>query len=182
VNQPPPPPVAALIANPARAPYFSVSLLKFGVLSTLTFGLYDLYWAWQNWKLIKERAEPKIMPFWRAFFGFIWIYPLLRNVRDTLTSTQPAGEKPTPFPAGVLSIAWIVLTLLYKLPGVFFFLSLTSVIPLLIAQSRINQLNAALAPQAPVNSRFTWANWIWIVIGAIWLALAIYGSLLPDNE
>jgi hypothetical protein len=179
---PPPTPPAAPVAEVPATPFFSVSLLKLAVLSLVTFALYDVYWAWQNWRAIQAR-DPRhkhILPFWRGFFGFIWIYPLLREVRTMQEATGLPKEKT--IPAGPLAVAWIGLTLLYKLPGGWFFLSFLSIIPLLAMQSHINRLNSVVAPHAPVNSRFTWANWIWIVVGIIWLALAIYGSTLPDNN
>jgi hypothetical protein len=47
--------------------FFPVSPLKLVVMSTVTFGIYELYWFYQNWKLVKHRTRRDIMPFWRAF-------------------------------------------------------------------------------------------------------------------
>lgn len=48
-----------------------VSESKFIFLSIITFGIYELVWAYRNWKLIKEKENLDIMPFWRVFFFYI---------------------------------------------------------------------------------------------------------------
>ena len=60
--------------GPPRTPqgqpaFFAVSPLKLIVMSTATLGIYELYWFYKNWKLIKQRTESNIMPFWRAFLA-----------------------------------------------------------------------------------------------------------------
>ena len=45
----------------------------------------------------------------------------------------------------------------------------------------VNKLNALAAPNYPMNSRFTGGNWVWIVIGTIFLILAVIGTLMPDQ-
>lgn len=37
-------------------PYFEVALGKFVVMSLVTFGLYELYWMYQQWKRLKTRT------------------------------------------------------------------------------------------------------------------------------
>ena len=58
--------------NPAPSttvpPFFTASVLKLIVMSVCTMGIYQLYWFYKNWKLIKDRTGQKIRPFWRAFF------------------------------------------------------------------------------------------------------------------
>ena len=53
---------------------------------TMTLGIYELYWFYKNWKLIKQRTESNIMPFWRAFFGVIFCYSCFREVKEVATS------------------------------------------------------------------------------------------------
>ncbi len=101
-------------------------------------------------------------------------------MRDTLVAQETAANEKG-FPAAALAIAWIVITLLYKLPDPFWFLSMFSFLALLPVQLRVNKINGTVAPNQPLNSRFTWANWIWIVIGGLLFILALIGSLSPDN-
>jgi len=43
--------------------YFAVSPLKLVVMSICTMGIYELYWFYKNWVLIKERESLDIKPF-----------------------------------------------------------------------------------------------------------------------
>src|SRR5258708_1698326 len=61
-----PPPIPDQIPSQTGEPlFFSVSLLKLLVMSTVTLGLYDLYWFYKNWTFVKERTARDISPFWR---------------------------------------------------------------------------------------------------------------------
>jgi hypothetical protein len=182
---PPPPPSfspspSTPIASEPKPPCFSVSLLKLGVLSVTTFGLYDLYWMYQNWKLVKEREGQNLMPFWRAFFAVIWIYPLLKRIRETLVAHKTIAHEDD-LAAGMFAIAWILIYFLYKLPDPFWCLSSLSFIALIPVQSKVNEMNSVAAPNHPLNSRFTWANWLWIILGGFLTILAVIGSFQPDN-
>ena len=51
-ENPVPPPVAPL--------FFTTSPLKLIVMSICTMGIYDLYWFYKNWKLVRERTGQKL--------------------------------------------------------------------------------------------------------------------------
>jgi hypothetical protein len=162
-----------------KPPFFPVSLLKLGVMSIVTLGLYQPYWMFQNWKLIKERKNTDIIPFWRAFFAIFWIIPLLREIHLTQKEMNPENDRL--IPAELLGIIYIIVEISWRLPDPFWLVSLLAFVPLLVAQSYVNAINAEVAPNAPTNSGFTWANWIWIVCGGLLLILALIGALLPDS-
>lgn len=157
--------------------YFSVSLLKLGILSVTTLGLYELYWMYQNWKLIKKRTGHNLSPFWRSFFGVLFVYPLLKDISSTFESHPTAGKNIS-LSAGLLAIFWILLTISYRLPDPFWLICILSFIPLLFVQTEVNRFNAMIASHHPLNSQFTWANWLWIILGSIFLILAIVGTFL----
>ena len=54
--------------------FLAVSPVKFVAMSLCTFSLYEMYWSYKNWRIIKDRDGSKIMPFWRAFFYPLWHY------------------------------------------------------------------------------------------------------------
>ncbi len=60
--------------------YFPVSLLKLVIMSVVTAGIYEIYWMYKNWALVREREKLDIRPFWRAFFGFFFCYSLFKRV------------------------------------------------------------------------------------------------------
>jgi len=88
------------------------------------------------------------------------------------------GISPAP-PIGVLTAGWILLNLTWKLPPPFSLVSLLSWVFLLPVQSYANRINLEAVPAHDVNSRFTIWNWIWIVVGGIFLLLAMIGLFMP---
>jgi hypothetical protein len=71
---------APLASN--QAPCFPVSLLKLTVMSICTFGIYEAYWFYKNWNLIKQRRRSNIAPFWRAFFAYFFCYQCFDEIRQ----------------------------------------------------------------------------------------------------
>ena len=161
-------------------PFYSISLVKFGIMSFATCGLYELYWMYKNWVLVKDRTGENISPFWRSFFAFFWIYALLDRSRKTMSEIDPRS-KPGELLAGPFAVGYILLSLSYKLPDPFSFISFFSFVPLLFVQMVLNEVNSRVVPGCPINSKFTWINWIWLVIFSIVLVLAIIGLCLPDH-
>ena len=102
---------------------------------------------YKNWKLIKNREKAlanSLTPL-RAVHLFRRIisdcvYPLLKEIRLSLEASDPENQK-TKFPAGAIAIAWIIITLSYKLPDPCWLICLFNFIPLLGVQARVNELN-----------------------------------------
>jgi hypothetical protein len=67
------------------------------------------------------------------------------------------------------------LPLPYELIGYF------TVMFLLPVQAAVNRLNRSAMPDHDPNSRFSFWNWIVIVIGGLWMVLVVVGSFLPKQ-
>jgi hypothetical protein len=162
---------------PAGQPiFFPVSPLKLVVMSTVTFGIYELYWFYQNWKLVKHRTRSDIMPFWRAFFGFFFCYSMFRKIQ---TSASERGLTAA-FSPGLLTILWIGITSCWRLPNPYWLMSMLAVLALLPVQFTVSQLNASVTTTYDSNSRFTAWNIAGIVIGGLFLVFAIIGTFMPE--
>ena len=157
--------------------YFPVSKLKLILMSLCTFGLYEIYWFYKNWKLIKTRTGQNLRPFWRAFFSIIFCYPLFKHIQD---SADSQGCKSNLNP-GWLLVGYIALNVTWRLPDPFFIISLLTFLPLLPVQGVINDLNLKTAPRAEHNSRFSVTNFAVIIIGGILIILGVVGSLIPSS-
>ncbi len=162
---------------PAGQPlFFPVSPLKLVVMSTVTFGIYELYWFYKNWKLIKQRTDSDIMPFWRAFFGVIFCYSFFCEVQDE-SASRGISFPSHPF---LLTVGWIILTFMWRLRDPYWLICLLSPLVLVPVQKTINRLNAAVAPSHDRNSRFSGWNIAGVVIGGILFVCSIIGALLPQ--
>jgi len=160
-----------------EAPFFAVSVTKLAVLSLLTFGLYELYWFYKNWHCIKKRERSSILPAARALFGVFFCYACFARIRDY---GERVGVAPR-LSAGPLAAGWIVINLLSRLPEPWWLVSLLAFVMLLPVQDYVNRVNAKQAPNADRNSRFTAWNWFGVVIGSLWLVLAMVGTFLPEQ-
>ena len=166
------------LASYRATPQFAVSLGKLIVMSLCTFGLYDLYWAYKQWDAQRKREPENLSPFWRAFFAPLWGFSLFpRLQRITATYGVPATWSGTG-----LAVVYLLLGMMWRLPDPYWLLSMLDVIPILIAQRSINELNAAAAPDAPRNDSYSGLNVVMIVVGGALFLLALLGAFLvpPD--
>lgn len=157
--------------------YFSVSPLKLVVMSFGTFSLYQIYWFYKNWWLVKERERSDINPAGRSVFAFFFCYSLFSKIRDTAQENHVSVA----LPVGPLAALWIVVTLLANLPAPYWLVSSAAVFVLLPVQSTANQINANVAPAHDRNTRFSAGNIATIVVGGLLFLLSIFGSFLPPE-
>jgi hypothetical protein len=156
-------------------PLFAVSLPKLLVLSICTLGLYELYWAYKHWVAIRRVEHSDILPAARAFFGVIFCWALFTRIEKM----GVAAKVPDAPPAGFLAVAWIIVTLCWRLPDPVWAISLGAPLFTLPIQAYANRIDAQLAPGHDRNARFGLANIAWIVVGGIVLALAMVGLFMP---
>ena len=160
------------------APFFAVSVPKLVVLSICTLGLYEVFWFYKNWCLVRERERSRILPSARAFFAFFFCYGMFKRVRDFPIQSVTVNT----LPAGALTVGWILTNCLWDLPGpsgLIAFLSFLFIIPVQVSAARINE---AVAPNHDRNERFTTANWVTVVIGGLVFILMVIGSFLPEES
>jgi hypothetical protein len=163
------------------APFFAVTLFKYVLMFVCTFGLYQIYWFYKNWQLIKERegfAGIRISPLPRGIFSVFFCYQCFAKIRDY---EHPAVQ-PRRLLAGPLAAGWIILSLLWRLPDPWWWPSTVSFLFILPVQRRVNQINAEVAPEQDRNGRLTWLNWIGVGVGSLLLLLILIGTLAPPQD
>lgn len=143
--------------------YFSVSLQKFVVMNLFTFGLYQIYWMYKNWCLVKIREKSNLWPFLRSFpFPMFFIYFLLKRIKTTGDS---ANISPSISPM-FLFLSWLIGGIIAGLLG-----PLLAVIVYTLAlypvQSFVNDINKAYNPNIKVNSSYSGWNILVIVLVGI---------------
>jgi hypothetical protein len=156
-------------------PFFAVSVFKLTVMSVCTLGLYQIYWFYRNWRSIRERDRSKILPPLRSIFAIFYCYPCFRRIRRE--SSEPYRST---LAAGPLAGGWIIVQLISQIP-VLGLVSLMSFVFLIPVQRAVNQLNAEVVPSHDRNEVLTPANWGWIIVGSIFLLLAIVGTFLTPE-
>ena len=157
--------------------FFPVSITKLLVLSICTLGLYEIYWFYKNWQLVKRRENSNINPALRSLFGVLFCYSLFRRVGEQVESHNNKS-----IPAGLLAAGWIVLTLLWKLPDPYWLLTFLAVFFMVPVQQAVNSINSQAARGHDQNRRFGGWNIAAVIIGGLILALAIIGTFLPPEQ
>lgn len=156
-------------------PYFPVSTTKLVVMTLCTFGLYEVYWFYKNWSLIKKRDAVEIMPFWRAFFSIFFCHGCFKHIQ---TTADKLGVKS--FSAEGMAAGWVIASLLWRLPDPFWLVSMCALLFLLPVQNTVNEINAAAAPGHEPNSGFGGLNIVGVVVGGLLLVLGVVGAFMPD--
>jgi hypothetical protein len=174
----------------ARSAFFyPVDVKKFILMSIATAGLYSVYWMWKCWRWVKIDQASHVLPFWRALFGFVWLYPLFAEVnrRSTISTwTRTLGIGAAVLftllivPAEIAWFSWHSLTIQLG----FRVLQTVFVLPTVLS---VNALNSAQAKVRSKNSCFTWLTATAIAYGLldwssqIWLAAKPWHGLIPGH-
>ena len=164
-------------ASTIGAPYFfTTSTLKFTLMAIFTIGIYELYWFYKNWALIKERTGQNIMPFWRAFFAPLWAYSCFKHIKTS------AGENniQESLSIGPLAVVYFILVALWRLPDPLWLISLFSFAPIIPANNVAVKVNNMLITDFKNNKEFSGWNWVVLVLVGLLFLLVLIGTFLPE--
>ena len=169
--------VIAETTNSDQAPFFTTSTLKLILMSMGTLGIYDLYWFYKNWVLIKQRTGEKIMPFWRAFFAIFWVYSCFKHIKNYAISRSISNS----LPIVALAIAYIIVQLIGQAPespaDILAFFGFLALIP---ANNLAIKINKEHNPNFINNEKFSALNWVVVIVGGLFFGLLIFASINPE--
>ena len=166
----------AMTESPADLTFFTTSTLKLAVMSTCTLGIYELYWFYKNWVLIKERTGDSIMPFWRAFFAPLWAYSCFKEIK---TSANLNNVHET-LSIGLLAIVYFILQASWRLPDPYWLVSYISFAFLIPVNSVALEINRKMSANFKNNDSFSGWNWVGIILGGMVFILGLIGTFMPE--
>jgi hypothetical protein len=162
--------------TPEEHLYFPVSVSKFIVMSLVTFGLYEVYWCYQNWVRIESRTREPMRPIWRAVFAVFWIGNLFERMRaDLKRASVPVSWSPT-----LLAVLFFVLSISWRLPGFYWnigFLTFAVFIPVIRS---VRELNVRSGAREGLNEGYSGWTIGLIILGGLFLVLAVIGSFIGE--
>lgn len=167
--------VHELTAASSEAPFFPVSLLKLSLMSLVTFGLYEVYWFYKNWKCVQRLGDDVNAPI-RALFYPLVSYRLYRRIRDHAKQIGIERE----LWAGSLAVATFIASALWRLPEPWWLIGLFAFLPMVPVQSMVNDINRQVAPDADRNARFGGWNIFGLVVGGILFLLTLIGTFFGE--
>ena len=178
-DRPTPAPPSAPVAGreTPREAYFTVGALKLALMSLTTFGLYELYWFYQNWRVARDREQSSISPFWRAVFTPLWTF----DMGDRFVEQAKAERISIKLPTVVLGILYIALRLPLLLPEPYKLARLVAVVAILPFDYAARRLDGEGRLAAPTYGRYSGWNVAWLIVGSLLLLLAIIGAFLPQD-
>lgn len=156
--------------------FFTTSTLKLSLMSICTFGIYELYWFYKNWVLIKGRTGENIMPFWRAFFAPIWAYSCFSHIK---TSTVESNVQES-LSIGLLAVVYFILHASWRLPDPLWLISYLSFALIIPANSVALSINNNLISDFKNNEEFSGWNWVGLVLGGAMFLLILIGTFSPE--
>src|SRR5688572_22866085 len=110
---------------PPAAPWFRVGTAKLLLMCVVTFGVYEIYWFYQQWRHVQRRGE-RVHPALRTLFAGLFCYALFRRVSQDATQRGISHA-----PSAVLcAVAFIGLAITVRLPDPWSTLSLLQLLPL----------------------------------------------------
>ena len=150
-----------------------VGIAKFFLLTTVTSGLYSLYWFWRCWRRYHITEEADISPFWRAAFVIFYIVSLFRSADEKAKTRWPIWIAAISTVMVLATNIAINLAIRYDTPlwqtEIAGALSTLAFVPLVMQVNRIN--TPELVGQ---RARFSTLDWCALAWGApIWLTTLI---------
>lgn len=166
--------------------YFAISPGRLALFSILTFGIYEIFWFYKNWQVVKKQEGSNISPFWRAIFAIFFCHSLFKKVLDSAKS----HNYPNPYSAGWLAAVYILLLFVgnglsrvetYDVGFNILWLgiALSTFIPLLPVQKAINFNNEKLKGGQVLKEGFSGGEVALIVAGVVWSLLVLVGTFIP---
>lgn len=151
---------------------------NFVLLTILSFGLYEIYWFYRNWKHFKLHKNLNISPGWRTvglfvpIYGWLLIYRQFRDIRDY---AKQAGIDKTYSPELIFFSYFLILVVVGCSSPL---LSPLSVVPLVFVQNTLNLYWRKEQPWLKERKNFSVGEWVLIVVGGILWILGLIGTFL----
>jgi hypothetical protein len=164
-----------VVAEPVTASgtYFSVGTMKLSLMAIATFGVYGIYWFYRSWKAIRERDHLDISPFWRAIFAPLWTVSLGRRFKADALERHIVIR----LPVVTLGILYLLLALLWCLPGPYWLMWFLSFILLVPFDRAARRLNGSGSLAKPIAGPFSvW--YVAVLVVGIALLISLIGRFL----
>ncbi|MEI7475593.1 MAG: DUF4339 domain-containing protein [bacterium] len=150
--------------------FVPISAAKLIIMSIFTMGLYQPYWFYKNWQVIKKYEKSDISPYWRTSFYLFFCYDFFKRVKNYSGQVGVNAD----YNPEVMTILFAMMTIVGSLSTNLILIYFLSFLPLLPVLESINKLNKKYNYDVPVNNDFTIANIIAIIFGTAFMVLCFF--------
>ncbi len=163
-------------------PYpYVISLWKFFILSILTFGIYEFYWFYKQWKSFYAVNNQKhgwfILLLVSIFSGFssFWLFKIIaKDLKEVDASRK--------LKATLLATAYLIISALGRLQGNYWMLAELSIFALLPVQNIINYYWSKKYGDKIQKSNFGLGSAFVVVLGLLLMITVIKGAFYTNNS
>jgi hypothetical protein len=166
-------PAATVREAPPVTPWFVVGSGKLVLMCVVTFGIYEFYWFYQQWRHVQARGE-SIYPVVRAVLAGLFCYGLFRRLADAAVERR-IGPGVSPI---VLTVVFLACNVVSQLPDPWKYFALLQLLPLVAAQRTASAVALAEVPTADPNTRLSPLNWLAVAFTGLIVFLALLGLAL----
>jgi hypothetical protein len=164
-------PVALAVA--IDIPFYTIEKGKLIALSLCSFNLFMLVWFYRNWKVFRDRDKDDVSPFWRSIFCGIFCFSFFQRVKNEFDRRKlEFGLEPS-----VLGIAILGSGMLSRLPGLWFLIAMAAVIPVVMVNEKLAELNLSDRGEPTEPESITIGQWAVIIFGGLLLFFGLLGAL-----
>ena len=141
--------------------FFTPSDIKLAMMSICTCGLYELYWFYKNWVILKKMGK-ECSPFWRTIFAPLFAYSCFWNIRESMIKNKVDEKLPIIF----LALSYFILRIILSQSSwPYSLISLLSFWPVMIANTGALAVNKVHSMEFVSNNKFSMWNWFAIILG-----------------
>ena len=159
--------------------FYPIKLSKFILLSIISIGYYQIFWAYKNWKWLRDVGNEPNMPLVRSFFMVFTNFSLLPQ----FSREDDIGYRwYNPYLGGFLALIYFILEIMGRIgdrietaPFWLTVLGLLSGVALIPAAAQILRLNANHPEAVAENSVYNWMTFGFIFLFAPVLILVLIG-------
>ena len=151
----------------------------FCLLSFFSFGLYNLYWFYKNWRFFRELYDWDIYPVWRAIFAIFFAHALLEQINDLAIEKGHPGISSNAYATGYVVMA-IIQRFLDRILPAHQALFVLLLMPFLFLVPSVKQLNYIYEQDHPNEyiPPFSAGELVLLLLGGIIVALAIASTFM----
>lgn len=151
----------------------------FCLLSFFTFGLYNVYWFYRNWRFFKDLYNWDIYPFWRALFAVFFTHTLLEQINDLAVERGHPGVSSNTYATGYVVLAIVQRVLDRTMPASIALLPVL-LMPFLFLIPSVKQLNYIYEQANPNEYRAALSpgEMLALLLGGVVMVLAIVGTVM----
>ena len=156
-----------------RSPYYALPVAKLLVFHIATFGLFELYWMYRQWRGLRDYDRVRMHPFWRAWFSVLFAYSLFRDVdvrsREAQLPSIPVGFFAAMYIIGSLASNSSTLT---SDGTIMIITELLSMVPVLLVQDAMNRHIRHCDPDADMNDAIASRDVVLVLVSlGLWVAI-----------